>query len=327
MENSSLGMKCKVIGVKSSIGGILLIFFHIHLQASEGEFSCSTCLGSLEVMESSVEMCTHIHEAQYHTLTPKEKEIADLTKYRFFQLQHNSLTFETPSIGLCAIIDLRDRLMNDSDELLFTSCEKLRKVAESLPDTLPNSVAEASRLINRPVLYVEVGNHFCSFGPIDVARRIIFAKPSEFGDNVELLSRKSRLRDNELISLIRSSKDDAIIVCYNSYLKRSIFSLPKESGKVLVAKDSDMETQKERKVAILKIKGERFRRNAAILTVPFLVASSFYWKKSILQFPVAKQMSSGISMVGNFFRKFGRKISGFLCSNFCPSEEIIDIWL
>jgi hypothetical protein len=317
-------MDCSIISTKKGIGSILLVLFYVHLQASEEKLlRFSTSLKPVEVMESFVEMCTHIHEAEYQTLTPKEREIADLTRYRFYQLQQNSPTYESPFIGLCAIIDLCDRLKNDSDELLFTSCERLAKVAEDLPNTLSQSVAKASQLIDRPVLYIEVGNKFCSLGPIDIARRIILAKLSKSGEDVELLKRKSRFRDCELIALIRSCSENTIIVCYNSYLKRSIFLLPKENGKVVIAKDSDLETRNERKIAILKIKRRRFYRNATIFTVPPLLASGLYWKKSLLQFPIVKRISLGSSAVGKFFRQFGRRVSDGLCSAFCILKEVI----
>jgi hypothetical protein len=154
-------------------------------------------------------------------------------------------------------------------------------------------------------LYIEVGNKGGSYGPgaLDLTKRLVFAKPNELendderenldesennnerdletdwnNENEEVLVQCAWFRDDELLNTISIYGLNSIIICYNSHLKRTIFSMP-ENPNFAAAKESDARIPLQQKKAVLNIGRNRIMRNVGI---SITAAAGIYALKTLL---------------------------------------------
>ncbi|MDR1906933.1 MAG: hypothetical protein LBQ03_01805 [Puniceicoccales bacterium] len=254
------------------------------------------------------------------TLTPKEKQISDLARCRLFQLQNNNTICQSPSIGLYVVADIAYKFLNGevrAKRPITLEYDELKQIATQLfPDNpksfraivVPELVHQISQRINKPILYIEVGNRGCSYGPgpIDIAKRLIFARPdAESNDEheyVEILTQNSCLRDHKLLDTINSYGSEAVIICYNSYLKRTLFSIPKE--RFTTASESDSKMPCHQRTAIFNIRKNRIIRNVGFFAS---LATGLYAFKALAWPVIANNQIAQhcVSMKNHVLKFFG----------------------
>jgi hypothetical protein len=173
-----------------------------------------------------------VFEVRSQNLTPKEKQIAELAKCQFYQLKGS----RRASIELFAIANINQQietgaardepLVVDYDELVETAGRFSRTLDEKVDGNLVQQIAQD---IGKSVLYVEVGNRAAGFGPQDIALRAIFARP----DRPKAVEQSSWIHDHQVLDMINGYGPGAVVICHNSYLQRTVFSMPIDRNRIV----------------------------------------------------------------------------------------------
>ncbi|MDR0740679.1 MAG: hypothetical protein LBF34_03145 [Puniceicoccales bacterium] len=286
----------------------LIIPLQVDLQASVENHEASTTQPprkSIKTVQSLQERSALVYSTARDTLTPKEIQIANLARCRFLQLQNNNRACKSPSIGLWILTEIAQQIHDDAivrGRPVSLVYNKLEQIATQFcpndrnPLTVsvdPSLVQQIAQVINKPILYIEVGNKGWSYGPgaLDIAGRLIFARLNELennderdlendldNENEEVLVQHAWFRDHELLNTISTYGLNSVVICYNSYLGRTIFSIPRNQN-FTPAKESDVQTPLWQKTAILSIGKKRKIRNVGIFAT---AAASIYALKTFL---------------------------------------------
>jgi hypothetical protein len=173
-------------------------------------------------------------------------------------------------------------------------------------EVTPDLVLNIAQQINQPVLYMEIGNRGFSYepGPIDIVKQIILARPEEPNDDddkPQILQQSSWLRDNKLNQMIHTYGINSVVVCYNSVLKRTVFSLPRRVN-VVTEQNTDQEKQHSHEYAILKLSQKRIIRNAGLSALA--IGSGVYFYKILLPMIMAIDIPEKCATMKKVSRNF-----------------------
>ncbi|MDR2371822.1 MAG: hypothetical protein LBD60_01600 [Puniceicoccales bacterium] len=301
----------------------LIIPFQINLQASAGgsevDFVAQHRRWSTKVVRVLRERESPVCPTIRSTLTPKEIQIASLARCRFFQLKNNNPACKSPSIGLWTLTRINQQIHNGEVVMGQPVSIVYNRLLQIATQICPNDhnplnasvesslVQQIAKRINKPILFIEVGNKGCSWGPgaLDITKRLIFAKPNELennderdlendwdNENEEVLVQHTWFKDNELLNTIGICGPNSVIICYNSYLGRTVFSLPRNPN-LTTAQESDAWIPPQQKTAILNIGRNRIIRNIGIFVI---TAAGIYAVKTLL-WPMVMS-----SQIADYFR-------------------------
>ncbi|MDR1366521.1 MAG: hypothetical protein LBJ13_01265 [Puniceicoccales bacterium] len=237
-----------------------------------------------------------IYRIKNKALTPKEKQISKFAECQFFQLQNNNTVSQSSSIGLYALAAIEQKFRNDeveADQPIALEYDKLKQIAaqffpnyrEPLNATVNSYlVQQVAQEIGKPVFFINIGNRGHSYGPgpIDIVKWIIFAKP-----DTEVLVQNSWFWDNNLLGIISQCDSEAVIVCYNSFLKRTLLSMPNDQN--FTTAQEDYSQAQLNRTAILSIKKNRIIRNIGFLAS--LAACTYACKTTILPMITESQIA------------------------------------
>ncbi|MDR0590622.1 MAG: hypothetical protein LBG09_02085 [Puniceicoccales bacterium] len=297
MERGILVKKAKLISI------LLAVPFSVGLQINEGIASNTARQISpprrraRERTEASgprqpaeVTDQTRICKVTHRELTPKEKQISALLRHRFYQFVTNNPSHRGPLFGLYATAAANNLLSDGEGEAgqpVLEHAEIMQIAAQFSPEApnplsvpiTPELVHQIAIHLNRPILFIDVGNKFFTYGPgpIDIIKYVILAQPQELDEDLSnseeeeeedrppvILQRKTWLRDHKALEIIRRCGPNANIICYNSHFKRALFFTPIP---IATARNTDLGTQRRCETAILKISRQRAIRNVVDFTI------------------------------------------------------------
>ncbi|MDR2807229.1 MAG: hypothetical protein LBB11_03685 [Puniceicoccales bacterium] len=321
-----------------NIGFVSVLAVTVSFTQIFSQFGAGKCIASEERKVSKNRKMPCVCQVSDDCLTPKEKQILELGINQFFQLQSNHKIYQSSVANLCVAVDVFDQLYRGKEPFegpLRPRRHRLISIAKQFSlkkedfspkaEVTPKMIVKASRLIQSPVLYVEIGDRFFSLGPIDIIRRVIYAKPDEDEHPFIVLDKKSLFGDRKLISQMTleiDNYDDILVVCFNSSLKRMLFSLP-ENEAVNIPEDTDRDIQNYRKTAVLKIAKKRLYRNVGIALPVFSMAALGILCLNPQLLPTIIQKITAITQqIGSALKQYASSIAaGCSIDDDCSEDE------
>lgn len=163
---------------------------------------------------------------------------------------------------------------------------------------LINSVA---KYLKCSVLFLNVGHNL--FGCIDILKEMVYVKyDEEQNESAAHLVKKSRTSDANLFKLLPVENENTLVMCYNSDLKRFLFSLPYKDDVSVLGLEQIKDLNKiERK--IVKMNHIRYIKNKALVAIPSVIGLSS------IGYICSKYCPNLLNYCKDFFKSFGEKFS------------------